>query len=148
MVCRHLNPGSARRKIKQLLSVRVFLVLCWALFASRVFAAEVSAQLLLQDSPLAGFQFHAGKKLWPQMRIGDRLTLTREPQNKHDPLAIRVEWQGQQIGYVPRRENGDIARLMDHGVPVFARISRLAQSRDPWARVRFEILSPQAETMQ
>ena len=108
-------------------------------------ATDVKANLLLQDSPLAGFQFHAGKKLWPQMSVGDNLTLIREPENVHDSRAIRVEWQGQHIGYVPRRENTDIARLMDHGVPVIARISRLAQSRDPWARVRFEILAPQRE---
>ena len=115
------------------------------LLISPAHATEVNANLLLQDSPLAGFQFHAGKKLWPQMRVGDSLNLIREPQNVHDSRAIRVEWQGQHIGYVPRRENTDIARLMDHGVPVVARISRLAQSRDPWARVRFEILSPQRE---
>lgn len=120
-------------------------LLLFALLVSSTHAAEVNANLLLQDSPLAGFQFHAGKKLWPQMRVGDRLTLIREPQNMHDRLAIRVEWRDQKIGYVPRRENGDIARLMDHGVPVFARISRLVQSRDPWARVRFEILAPQHE---
>lgn len=111
--------------------------------SSPTYASDVNANLLLQDSPLAGFQFHAGKKLWPQMRVGDSLSLIREPQNVHDSRAIRVEWQGQHIGYVPRRENTDIARLMDHGVPVFARISRLAQSRDPWSRVRFEILAPQ-----
>lgn len=120
-------------------------LLLLALFVSPAHTAEVNANLLLQDSPLAGFQFHAGKKLWPQMRVGDKLMLIREPDNAHDRLAIRVEWRQQKIGYVPRRENGDIARLMDHGVPVFARISRLAQSRDPWARVRFEILSPQVE---
>lgn len=108
-------------------------------------AVEIQANLLLQDSPLAGFQFHAGKKLWPQIRIGDSLNLIREPDNMYDSRAIRVEWQGQHIGYVPRRENTDIARLMDHGVPLVARISRLAQSRDPWARVRFEILAPQRE---
>ena len=115
------------------------------LLVTPVFAANVDASLLLQDSPLAGFQYHAGKKLWPQMRVGDHLGLVREPENVHDSRAIRVEWQGQHIGYVPRRENTDIARLMDHGVPVIARISRLAESRDPWARVRFEILAPQRE---
>lgn len=118
------------------------------LLISPAHARDVKANLMLQDSPLAGFQFHAGKKLWPQMRVGDTLNLIREPDNVHDSRAIRVEWQGQHIGYVPRRENTDIARLMDHGVPVFARISRLAQSRDPWARVRFEILAPQREAIR
>ncbi len=124
----------------------VLLALCAGMLVILpVQAAEIHANLLLQDSPLAGFQFHAGKKLWPQMRVGDSLSLIREPDNVHDSRAIRVEWQGQHIGYVPRRENTDIARLMDHGVPLVARISRLAQSRDPWARVRFEILAPQRE---
>ena len=122
----------------------LILLLAWT--AASLSAADNSAQLVLQDSPLAGFQFHAGKKLWPQMRLGDRLVLVREPQNVHDALAIRVEWNSQHIGYVPRRENSDIARLLDNGVKLHARISRLAQSRDPWARVRFEILAPLTET--
>ena len=132
-----LMPGP-RVFISQALFALVLLI-------SPAHASDVKANLLLQDSPLAGFQYHAGKKLWPQMHVGDNLNLIREPDNVHDSRAIRVEWQGQHIGYVPRRENTDIARLMDHGVPVFARISRLAQSRDPWARVRFEILAPQRE---
>ena len=126
-----------------LIALMMLITLSWP-----THAADVQASLLLQDSPLAGFQFHAGKKLWPQMRVGDSLSLIREPDNVHDSRAIRVEWQGQHIGYVPRRENTDIARLMDHSVPVIARISRLAQSRDPWARVRFEILAPQREVIR
>ena len=131
--------------LQAFVSQALFALVLLIVGSSPTYASDVNANLLLQDSPLAGFQFHAGKKLWPQMRVGDSLSLIREPQNVHDSRAIRVEWQGQHIGYVPRRENTDIARLMDHGVPVVARISRLAQSRDPWARVRFEILSPQRE---
>jgi len=104
--------------------------------------AQTSAHILLQDSPLAGFQYHAGKTLWPQMRIGDALTLIREPDNAHDVKAVRVEWHGQKIGYVPRRDNTDVARFMDGGEMLVARISRLAEVRDPWSRVRFEILIP------
>jgi hypothetical protein len=104
--------------------------------------AQVSANILLQDSPLAGFQFHAGKALWPRMQVGDALALVREPDNPHDARAVRVEWQGHLIGYVPRRENADVARFMDRGQNLTARISRLAEVRDPWARVRFEILIP------
>ena len=60
----------------------------------------------------------------------------------HDAKAVRVEWQGHKIGYVPRRENADVARFMDGGETLVARISRLAEVRDPWSRVRFEILIP------
>jgi len=104
--------------------------------------AQVAAHILLQDSPLAGFQYHAGKALWPQMRAGDALALVREPDNPHDARAVRVEWRGHKIGYVPRRENADVARLLDRGQALSARIVRLAEVRDPWSRVRFEILIP------
>ena len=105
-------------------------------------AADVASHILVQDSPLAGFQYHAGRKLWPQMQVGDPLTLVREPDNRFDARAVRVEWQGHKIGYVPRRENADVARMMDAGQALEARIVRLADVRDPWSRVRFEILIP------
>lgn len=105
-------------------------------------SAQVAAHILLQDSPLAGFQYHAGKTLWPRMQVGDVLNLVREPDNPHDARAVRVEWRGHKLGYVPRRENADVARLMDGGQTLTARIARLAEVRDPWSRVRFEILIP------
>ncbi len=104
--------------------------------------AETQAHILLQDSPLAGFQYHHGKALWNEMKVGDELMLSREPDNPYDAKAIRVEWHGQKLGYVPRRENADIARIMDGGTRLRARISRLLDSRDPWQRIRFEILVP------
>ena len=118
----------------------VLLCLVWA-WAQPLYA-QVASHILLQDSPLAGFQYHAGKTVWPRMHVGDALTLVREPDNPHDARAVRVEWRGQVIGYVPRRENADVARFMDAGQRLTARITRLAEVRDPWSRVRFEILIP------
>jgi hypothetical protein len=117
-----------------------WLILVWVW--SQPLHAQVATHILLQDSPLAGFQFHAGKSLWPRMQAGDALALIREPDNPFDANAVRVEWQGQKIGYVPRRENADVARFMDRGQNLEARIARLAEGRDPWSRVRFEILIP------
>jgi len=104
--------------------------------------AETQAHILLQDSPLAGFQYHQGKVHWEEMKVGDELALVREPDNPYDAKAIRVDWHGMKLGYVPRRENTDIARIMDNGTRLVARISRLMESRDPWQRLRFEILVP------
>lgn len=114
--------------------------LCLLILATGVTHAQVTAHILLQDSPLAGFQYHAGKVVWSELRVGDALTLTREPDNPHDARAVRVDWRGHKLGYVPRRENADVARLLDNGQPLAARISRLAEGRDPWSRVRFEVL--------
>lgn len=102
-------------------------------------ACAAEARIIVQQSPLAGFQYYDGKVLWDNMRVGDTLTLVREAQNPHDANAVRVEWKGQPLGYVPRRDNSDVARQMDRGVPVQARVVRLKEARNPWQRVEFEI---------
>lgn len=102
-------------------------------------AAAETVKILVQSSPLAGSQFYAVAEVWPQIRLGDRLTLIREPENRHDRKAVRVEWQGRQLGYVPRAENRAVARALDDGEKLEARVSRLREDPDPWRRVEFEV---------
>jgi len=102
-------------------------------------AEQVTARILVQNSPLAGFQYYDGKELWEQMKVGDALALIREPDNPHDPQAVRVEWHGRKLGYVPRKENEAVARQLDHGNRLQARIVRLSKHRDPWKRIEFEV---------
>ncbi|HYP67355.1 MAG TPA: HIRAN domain-containing protein, partial [Thiobacillaceae bacterium] len=112
----------------------ITVLLGFALQFAAVAFADTETYILLQDSPLAGFQFHEGKALRSEMKEGDALTLAREPDNQYDPKAIRVEWRGHKLGYVPRRENLDLARLMDNGQQLRARITRMQQARNPWER--------------
>ncbi|UCV03111.1 HIRAN domain-containing protein [Dechloromonas denitrificans] len=102
-------------------------------------AAAESVRLLIQSSPLAGSQYYAVGEQWSQMRVGDRLDLVREPDNRHDRNAIRVEWRGHQLGYVPRRENRMLAAAMDQGERLVARIAKLREDANPWQRVEFEV---------
>jgi hypothetical protein len=102
--------------------------------------AGVEAGIIVQTSPVAGFQYHAGRALFPLMTVGDRLELVREPDNPHDGRAVRVEWRGAMIGYAPRADNVDLARLMDRGIAVEGRVLHLQPSRNPWRRVLFEVL--------
>ncbi len=115
-----------------------FAALC-ALLLALAPACAAEARIIVQQSPLAGFQYYDGKVLWDGMRVGDALALVREPQNPHDANAVRVEWKGQPLGYVPRRDNRDVARQIDRGVPVQARIIQLKEARNPWQRVEFEV---------
>lgn len=116
-------------------------ILCTAILACAL-AAPASAQqmrILVQSSPLAGFQYYGGKILWDEMREGDRLALVREPDNRHDPFAVRIEWRGAKLGYLPRSDNRDVAEEMDRGTPIAGRIGRLTTDRNPWKRVRVDV---------
>ena len=102
-------------------------------------ARAESIKVLVQSSPLAGFQFYAGRDLWAGMKVGDALVLVREPENKHDANAVRVEWRGRKLGYLPRAENRAVAAEMDRGGKVEARIAKLKRHRDLWKRVEVEV---------
>jgi HIRAN domain-containing protein len=102
-------------------------------------AAHPSVRLLVQNSLLAGFRYAEAAQVWPQLNAGDALDLVREPDNPHDANAVRVEWRGRKLGYVPRAENGALAWAMDRGEPLRARVSRLAEHRNPRRRIEFEV---------
>jgi len=118
-------------------------VICALALATSAGADEprAEARILIQSSPLAGFQFYRGKILWSEMKVGDPLALVREPDNSYDPNAVRVVWRGEKLGYVPRADNADLARHMDRGTEVEARISRLTEDKNPWKRIRFDVFT-------
>ena len=117
------------------------LQLCFALIGLALcgWAHAESIKILVQSSPLAGFQYYAGEELWREMKEGDTLALVREPDNAQDARAVRVEWRGHKLGYLPRAENRSVAAEMDRGTVVSARIARLALHQNPWRRLLIEV---------
>ena len=110
-----------------------------ALLLGQAAHAEPGVRLLVQNSPLAGFRYHAAAEVWPALRVGDALELAREPENPHDANAVRVLWRGRVLGYVPRRENAALAWGLERGMQLRARISALVEHPNPARRVRFEV---------
>jgi hypothetical protein len=105
-------------------------------------AGEAVAYMMVRNSPLAGFRYNDGRLVWNDMRTGDALTLVREPDNPFDADAIRLEWNGRKIGYVPRRENGALARELDAGKTIEARIIELSRRRNGRHLIGYDILVP------
>ena len=124
---------SLRNKIRRKLATRLLALLFLLVCAGPVLAQAI--RILVQSSPLAGFQYHAGTNVWHELKEGDALSLRREADNPHDPHAVRIEWHGQQLGYLPRAENRAVADAMDRGEHVEARIARLRERKNPWQRV-------------
>jgi len=104
-----------------------------------VLAAD--AVIVVQRSPLAGFRHTNAAGFWRDMKVGDRLDLVREPENPYDAGAIRVEWRGRKLGYVPRRENPAVARQLDRGAPLEARIISLRENRNRSVHIEFEVVA-------
>ncbi|MBI3043267.1 MAG: HIRAN domain-containing protein [Betaproteobacteria bacterium] len=100
------------------------------------------AVIVVQRSPLAGFRHYGGREVWREMKAGDRLELVREPDNPYDANAVRVEWRGVKLGYVPRRDNAAVARQLDRGAALEARVAGLRENRNHSVRIEFEIVAP------
>ena len=94
---------------------------------------------LLMSCRVAGFQHHLGPRFLAQLKAGEALTLRREPGNRHDPRAIRVEWRGAILGYVPREANFTASQLMDRGTVLSARIGEMRRDGDPRHRLTIEV---------
>jgi hypothetical protein len=115
------------------------ILVCLVTVATIAAAQATGAHIVIQDSPLAGFKYYDGKEFWDELKVGDALRLVREPANPHDANAIRVEWKDRMLGYVPRRENAHLARQMDRGAAIEARITRLQSGRNGRHMISYEI---------
>ena len=111
-----------------------------ALFATPSLAdTSGTVRILIQSSPLAGSQYYKLDALSQRIKTGDRLELVREPENRHDRNAIRVLWQGEPLGYLPKKENRSVAKAMDDGEPVYGTVEKITTDSDPWKRLRISV---------
>lgn len=96
--------------------------------------------IYLFDTYVAGTTHIEGiEDLAASLRDGDRLVFYREPDNPHDPQAIRIETlEEEKIGYVPRRDNVVFSRLMDAGKLLFATIAA-KEMRGNWLKIDIKI---------
>lgn len=101
--------------------------------------ASARRGILIQELPLAGFQYHAGQALWAQLSVGAPLQMQREPNNIYDSAAVAVHFADQRIGYLPRVENTAVSQMLDCGERLTARVVALQESRDPWQRMRLAV---------
>ena len=73
------------------------------------------------------------------MQVGDRLICRREPDNYHDEWAIRFyTLDGEPIGYIPKRQNQILARLMDAGKEIYGRYQSQEKTGD-WLKVMAKV---------
>lgn len=112
--------------------------LCGLLVPWRVAVGRPSRELLLKKSYVAGTRYYDADRACPDLMLGERLVLRRQPTNPHDDLAIEVLTEaGAKLGYVPRQDNEPFARLLDAGRDVVARVA--SKRTPPFAEVDIDL---------
>lgn len=98
----------------------------------------------LMRTALVGQDFSEMVGTFHEVKVDDRLRLVREPDNPHDSHAVRVEWRSaegvvRKAGYVSRSVNMTLARLMDAGYAVRARVREVTpDGRNLWMDIQME----------
>ena len=88
---------------------------------------------------IAGFRYYEGLEQVASMRTGEALALRPEPTNPYDECAIEI-YRGQaKLGYVPRKENAAIFRLLQQNAPVTCRVTAVQPEAKPWEMVEVEV---------
>jgi len=116
-------------------------LLCLIACALILHAANAANYLRVQRVTLAGVSYHEARRVWPQLAEGDALQLVREADNPHDPQAVRVDWQGTTLGYLPREQSGPIAAALDRGTQLSARIAALRDHPNPRERILIDVFA-------
>jgi len=97
--------------------------------------ARAPRHLVIQESPVAGFQYHDGPAVFGRIAVGQPVQLLREADNRFDHRAVRLDWQGHKLGYLPRIENVAVAQMLDRGEHLTATISDRREDGAPWQRL-------------
>ena len=102
--------------------------------------APYSEDIFLLATSAAGTTHVAGiEELEPFLRPGDRLELVRVPDNPSDPNAIKIYTRDRvKVGYVPRKDNQILARLMDAGKLLYA-VIREKRWQGDWLQLGIDI---------
>lgn len=78
--------------------------------------------ILYKDVKVAGLTFNVFPKDIEALLEGDVLELTAEPNNPFDPNAVMVSKDGHKFGYVPKSHNLKVARFLEAGDEVTAKV--------------------------
>ena len=80
-------------------------------------------EVFLMECHVAGTSHRNLVEVEPALKEKDPLVFRRDPENAHDPLAIRIlDAEDHDLGFIPQEKNEVVARLMDAGKLIFGRI--------------------------
>ena len=95
--------------------------------------------IFLLDTNISGTFYAEIEDIEPNLYEGEILKFIREPKNEFDELAIKIlDSNDNKLGYVPKKENKVIARLMDSGKVIYGKINKKSKIHH-WIDIKISI---------
>ena len=103
-----------------------------------------SREIFLLWVRVAGIRYRDNiDELLKNLKVGDKVILVREPENEYDDLAIMIQNEDKvKLGYVPRVNNDIPAKMMDAGLKLSGKVSKIKEPVEdiyPWDALSVDI---------
>lgn len=69
----------------------------------------------IKSFSIAGYQYYEGPLAYKKLKVGGKVQLIAEPNNRFDENAIAIYCKNYKLGYVPKVMNKTIAVLLNLG---------------------------------
>lgn len=108
--------------------------------ANQTLTMPFTREISLLECHIAGTNFRPDiHEIEPDLSVGVIFKLQREPRNEHDPSAIAVYTaKNYHLGYVPKNLNAILARLLDAGKNLTAKLIA-KEWNDSWLKLDIEV---------
>lgn len=92
----------------------------------------------LANFHIAGFTYYEGAFVFRKLKMGKKLILKLDEENKYDPRAVAIYYKESKIGFVPRHDNRIFYKLMKVGLSehIQVRIQQIDASANPEEQIR------------
>jgi hypothetical protein len=97
-----------------------------------------SKNILVLETIVAGTSFRDLSKVDEHLENQVKIEVKREADNKYDPFAVSLYFDGTKIGYLPKTKNETIARLLDAGKSFFAQLTA-KEWEGTWLRLEIKV---------
>lgn len=95
---------------------------------------------------IAGFSFYEGVLAFKNLKIGTKLKMKPEPENRYDENAIAIYYKKHKLGFVPRRCNKSIAAILGAGQNIFEiRVQQILPEGSPEQQVQVVVFVKKKE---
>lgn len=95
-------------------------------------------EAVLLQVHITGTQYYQLDQAFDSLKVGQVLTLQREPFNAFDGRAVAVYWRKYKLGFIPKSANYSIALLLDQQVTLKAVIAEIRPQQD-WQSVLLQV---------